>query len=65
MALVTDTHTKTKSPEGTAELSPGRSPGYASANRVVPKGRLKEFGHVSRPSGTTRLLDPTQDCVLG
>jgi hypothetical protein len=43
MALVTDTHTKTESLEGTAE----------------------EFGYVRRPSGTIRLLDPTQDYVLG
>jgi hypothetical protein len=30
-----------RSPEGTAELSPGRSPGYKFKARQVPQGRLK------------------------
>jgi hypothetical protein len=34
---------KTMSPEGTAELSPGRSPGVAMRNRKVPQGRLKGY----------------------
>jgi hypothetical protein len=40
------------SPEGTAELSPGRSPGSEQKGRPVPQGRLK--------TGDNSILDNFQ-----
>jgi hypothetical protein len=54
------------SPEGTAELSPGRSPGVGAHKRVVPQGRLKRSPAIPAvPTGLFVLSHPTQDYVLG
>jgi hypothetical protein len=58
------------SPAGTAENSPGRSPGLATCHRVVPQGRLKMtqdrvLGWLPEPRIVHFGDRVPQDCILG